>query len=115
MMGSGLEGAARAIGDLLLQKNTAYGLQRSDPVSGSTNLPPPREHEKALRGLGKYANGPVWEGTLDALSRELRGGSVEDPHKQTPLVNKAIVIAQRPLLVKGLATFNKKVDECRAI
>ena len=97
MLEAGMMGAARSISEVLLERNTTYDLGRSDPLTGNVAAFP-NEEEKALRGLGKYADDPVWEKSLDVLSREPRNGSVEDPHKQTPLVLKTIVIAKRPLL-----------------
>ena len=114
MLEAGMMGAAHSISEVLLERNTTYDLGRSDPLTGSLAAFP-NEEEKALRGLGKFADDPVWDKTLAALSEELRDGSVTDPRKRTPLVNKAIEIAGRPLLAKRLQTFNDKVDECRTI
>jgi len=114
MLEAGMMGAARSISEVLLERNTTYDLGRSDPLTGNVAAFP-NEEEKALRGLGKFADDPVWDKTLAALSEELRDGSVTDLRKQTPLVNKAIDIAGRPLLAKRLRAFNQKVGECRNI
>ena len=49
MLDAGMIGTARAISDMLLQRNTSCDPGSADPLTGNNAQPPPSKEEKALR------------------------------------------------------------------